>query len=277
MILHKEKDIIFIMKFNQNTKAVFLDTYTNIVVGDEKLDIILSPSLYWVKKVKLPVKYVREAKKLLFSLFEDILPDGNYSYSTYKEDDEFYIFAYEDKVILDLLMTQGISSSNISSIHFAQSELDKVDGAIKINERQSIYVKDSIVTLVPCCWIEENGSLNLKDMKLSKHTINLQHFGHIVDNSSLKQIATVVIAFIILILSELFIVKSNIDKIQTQTQEVASKYELKPTMFQNKAVLKKYNSIHVAQTNFRQEMSKALKQKGITTITYKNKVLKVGS
>ncbi|MCF6330915.1 MAG: hypothetical protein L3I99_05145 [Sulfurimonas sp.] len=265
------------MKFNKDRKTIFLDTYTNIVLGDEKLDVILSPSLYWVKKVKLPVKYVRDAKKLLVSLFEDVLPEGDYSYSTYKEDDEFYIFAYEDKVVLDLLTTQGISPNNISSIHFAQSELDKIEGAIKINEKQSIYVKDSIVTLVPCCWIEENGSLNLKDMKLSKHTISLQHFGHIVDSSSLKKIAAVAIAFIVLILSELFIVKSNINKVQTQTQELASKYELKPTMFQNKAVLKKYKSIHATQTNFRQEMSKALKQKNITTITYKNKILKVGS
>lgn len=269
------KGIIFIMKFNQNKKIIFLDPHTDIVVGDEKLDIILSPSLYWVKKIKLPVKYVRDAKKLLVSLFEDILPDGDYSYSVYKEDEAFYIFAYEDKVILDLLITKGITPNHISSIHFAQSELDKMDGAMKINERQSIYVKDSIVTLVPCCWIEEKGTLNLKNIKLSNHTISLQQFGHIVDGTSLKKIAAVIVIFIVLILSELFIVKSDIKKVQTQIKELAIDHKLKPTMLQNKAILKKYKSIHETQTKFREEMSKALKQKNIKAITYKNKILKV--
>ena len=273
------------MKFSQNKKTVFLDPHADIVVNDEKLNIILSPSLYWVKKIKLPVKYVRDAKKLLVSLFEDILPNGNYSYSVYKdttqdepsEEGMFYIFAYEDKVILDLLTSNGISSSSISSVHFAQSELDKIEGAIKINETQSIYVKDSIVTLVPCCWIEESGSLNLENIDLSKHTITLQHFGHIVDNSSLKKIAAVLVVFIVLTLSELFIVKSNIQNIQTQEQELFSKYKLKQTMFQNKAVLKKYKSIHSAQTSFREELSKSLKLQDVKTITYKNKKLEVGS
>jgi len=265
------------MKFNQNRKIIFLDPHTSITLSDEKVDIILSPSLYWVKRIKLPVKYVRDAKKLLVSLFEDVLPDGDYSYSVYKDDEYFFIFAYEDRVILNLLVARGISSNNIYSIHFAQSELDKIDGAMKINEKQSIYVKDSIVTLVPCCWIEEKGNLDLKNIKLSNHTINLQQFGHIVDSSSLKKIAAILVIFIVLIFSELFIVNSNVNKIQMQTQELTSKYKLKPTMFQNKAVLKKYKSIHATQTKFRQEMSKALKQKNIKTISYKNKILRVSS
>lgn len=272
------------MKFNQDKKIIFLDPLTNITTVDGKLHIILSPSLYWVKKVKLPLKYTHDAKKLLISMFEDILPDGDYSYSIYKDkiqdknskENSFFIFAYEDKVILDLLNTKGINSNNIASIHFAQSELDIIEGALKINDKQSIYIKDSIVTLVPCSWIEEKGDLDLKNIKLSNNKITLQQFGHIVDSSSFKKIAAVLVVFIILTLSELFIVNSNIDKIHIQTQELISKYKLNPTMFQNKAVLKKYKSIHATQTNFRQEISKALNQKGIKTITYKNKILKVG-
>ncbi|MDQ7066925.1 MAG: hypothetical protein Q9M40_02365 [Sulfurimonas sp.] len=73
----------------------------------EKVSIILSPSLYWVQKLSLRVKYVREVKKLLPSIFEDMLPAGQYSYSAYKRGDDFFIFAYEDKAILKLLQDKS--------------------------------------------------------------------------------------------------------------------------------------------------------------------------
>lgn len=276
------------MKFNTDKKTVFLDPHSELVISDEKLDIILSPSLYWVKKVTLPLKYERDVKKLLVSLFEDVLPEGAYSYSVYKhiapngsapEDGKnvFMIFAYEDKVILDLLQAQGILSANISSIHFAQSELDTLDGAVKINETQSIYVKDDVVTLVPCCWIEESGNLDLTNIKLSKHTITLAQFGHIVDNKSLITIGAILSVFIVLIWIELFIVKQNISKIELESSQIFAKHKLKPTMFQNKSLLKKYKSIHENQTKLRKDFEKILKNKNITKITYKDNNLKVDS
>lgn len=265
------------MKFKVDKKTVFLDPHTELVVSDEKLNIILSPSLYWVQKITLPLKHARDAKKLLVSLFEDVLPEGIYSYSVYKKDEYFYIFAYEDKAILDLLQTQGISSANISSIRFAQSELDALEGAVKINDTQSIYVKDSVVTLVPCCWIEESGDLDITNIKLSKHTITLAQFGHIVDNKSLINIGAILSVFILLIWVELFIVKQNISKIELESSEIFAKHKLKPTMFQNKSLLKKYKSIHTNQTKLRKDFTKELKNKNITKITYKNNKLKVNS
>ena len=265
------------MRFNHNKRIVFLDPNSELSVGREKLHIILSPSLYWVKKVQLPVKYVREVKKLLISLFEDTLPEGNYSYSAYKggEEGEFFIFAYEDKTILDLLAKQNIPLSSISSIHFAQSELDNLQGALKINETQSIYVKDGIVTLLPCCWIEESGELNLTFLKLSKHKITLAQFGHIVDNSVLMKVGSILSLFILLSWVELFIVKQDIQKIETKSSELFTKYKLKPTMFQNKALLKKYKKIHTQQTKLRADFAKELRKKGIKKVAYKNKILKV--
>ena len=216
-------------------------------------------------------------KKLLESLFEDVLPEGTYSYSVYKEDEYFYIFAYEDKTILDLLQSQGISSANVSSVRFAQSELCNIEGAVKINETQSIYVKDEVVTLVPCCWIEESGDLDLSNIKLSKHTIALAQFGHIVDNKSLVKIGAILSVFIVLILVELFIVKQDISKIELSSSEIFTKHKLKPTMFQNKSLLKKYTTIHKNQTKLREEFTKNLKKKNIKHITYKNNKLKVDS
>jgi len=269
------------MKFNADKRIVFLDPDSDIhVTNDEKIDLVLSPSLYWVQRVKLPIKYVREVRKLLPSLFEDILPKGNYSYSVYKdeiEENTYFIFAYEDKLIIDLASSFGINSSNIASVRFSQSVLSELQTALKINETQSIYVKDGVVTLVPCCWIQESGEIDLQTLKLSKHTLTLAQFGHIVDNSSLYKIAGVMVAFSVLFLSEYFITQQKISTLQTQKNELFSKYKLKPTMFQNNALLKKYKDIHNNQTKLRDQLSKKLKEPKIRLITYKNNQLKVES
>lgn len=242
-------------KFNQKLKTVFLDADSPVLNTDEKVNIILSPSLYWVKKVTLPLQYAREVKKLLPSIFEDTLPDGKYSYSVYKEGEDFFAFAYDDRAILELLEQKGMSPSNIADVYFAQSELSFIDGAVKINETQSIFLKDDILILLPCCWAEESGDLNLDDMVLSKHSISLAQFGHIVDSSSLYKIAAVVFALIFLMGSELFISSQKISDIESLKEELFTKYKLQDTMFQNKAALKKYTAIHKQQTNLREYTS----------------------
>ena len=85
------------MKFNTQLKTLFLDPHSEIEHTDEKVNIILSPALYWVKRQTLPVKYIRDAMKLLPSIFEESVPEGHYSYSAYKDGDTFVLFAYDDK------------------------------------------------------------------------------------------------------------------------------------------------------------------------------------
>jgi hypothetical protein len=224
-------------------------------VDGEKVNIILSPSLYWVKKLPLPVNYIRDVKKLLPSIFEETLPVGNYSYSTYKSADEFVIFAYEDKLILDAISKSGISSANIANVYFAQSELESIEGAVKINETQSLYVKDGIVVLVPCCWIEESGDLDLSDIELSKHKIALQHYAHIVDNSSLYKIGAILLVLSVLIFAEYFITIQKTSETLALKDEIFTKYNLKQTTMQNKSMLKKYKNIHETQIKLREATS----------------------
>lgn len=246
------------MKFNKQLRTIFLDPNSKPFKIDERVNVILSPALYWVKKVKLPVKYVRDAMKLLPSIFEDTIPDGNYSYSAYKDGDEFIIFAYEDKLILDTMMLKGIQNSNIAKVYFAQSELGDIQKALKIDESQSLYKKDDIIILVPCCWLEEAGELDLSDIKHSKHNISLAQFGHIVDNKSLYKIGAILSMFILLAVVELFITTDKIQQIEMDRDGLFEKYHLKATMFQNRAMLKRYKGIYNQQSRLREYISNIL-------------------
>jgi len=271
------------MNFKHSSTALFLDPSSTATVEyekGEKLNIILSPSLYWVKKIVLPVKSVREAKKLLESIFEDSLPEGHYSYTAYKSGDEFLVFAYEDKKILSLLNAKNINMVDVRSIHFAQNEFNSLEGAVKINATQSMYLKDEVLVLAPSAWISESRELDLGSMELSKHTIKLQQFGHIVDNKSLYRVGAILVILALILMVEIFVASSKKDAVVALQDEVFSKYKLQSTMFQNRSTKSKYKNIHKTQTKLRQYISyfltmKLKKMQKITLIEYKNKILYV--
>ena len=246
----------------------------------KKVSIVLSPALYWVKKLSLPVKYARDVKKLLPSIFEETLPEGHYSYSVYKSGDEFFGFAYEDKKIIDLLSKNEINSADINGVYFAQSELSDITMPMEINPTQSLYVKDELVLLAPTTWFSEHESLNLSNITLSKHTIKLQQYGHIVDNSSLYKIGAMLGVLALLLLVEIFITTSKRDAILDAKDEIFSKYRLQPTMMQNRSTLAKYETIHERQSKLRESISyflalKLASSQKITLMEYENKTLSV--
>lgn len=271
------------MTFKRSSTTLFLDPNSDAILEYEKgdkLNVILSPSLYWVKKLTLPVKSVREVKKLLVSIFEDSLPEGHYSYTAYKSGDKFLLFAYEDKKILSLLNAKGVNLVDVSSIYFAQNEFTSLEGALSINATQSMYVKDELLVLAPSAWISESKELDLKNVELSKNTIKLQQFSHIVDNSSLYKIGAILVILAIILLVEIFVASSKRDAIVELQDEVFSKYKLQSTMFQNQSTKSKYNTIYKTQTKLRESIALFLTMKlkatqKITLIEYKNRVLHV--
>lgn len=267
-------------KFKNSYKTIFLDPFMESVQVEGKVNIILSPSLYWVKKISLPVKYTREVKKLLPSLFEDILPEGNYSYYVYKEDDAYVVFAYEDKMILELMAEKGISPSQVANIYFAQSEFCSLDGAYKINDKQILMIKDGIVIVVPSYWVKEAAPLQLDDLKVSKHTIVLQQFNHILKKSSFYKIGFVLLFLIVVIFGEWFITLNKATHIADQRNAIFTKYGLKPTMMQNSAIDAQLQKIYEKQMKLRKYIETFLKlhlakDEKISYIGFDSKVLTV--
>jgi hypothetical protein len=252
------------MNFNKNYKTLLLDPHAKKFALDERVNLILSPSLYWVKKLSLPLKKASEVKRVLPSLFEDTLPKGEYNYYVYKEGEEFFAFAYDDRKILELIEQKGLSSSNVKNIYFAQSELGFIDGAVKINETQSIYKKDDILILLPCCWIDEKGALDLEGLTHSKYSISLTQYGHIIDSASVYKIVAILALFVILVLGENYMIQQKVNLLDEKKESEFTRHHLKATMFENRSILKKYKTIYNTQTKLRQAMSTILSLRGVT-------------
>lgn len=263
-------------KFKRQVDTIFVDSNSADFHIESSVNVILSPSLYWVKKVSLPLQSLREVKPLLESLFEDMLPEGRYSYEAYKFGDEYFIFAYEDKYILDLLAQKGVPASKINGVYFAQNEFLHLEEAKKIDESEVILVKDDIVILLPAKFTAAQNMLDVTEIKLSKHRITLKQFGHILNEKSLYTIVALFVVLLLLVATEYIITLNKIDKLQTQRDNIFHKYALKPTMMQNRSLLKGYEESYKRQMQLRKVLGVVLgmhlkpKHK-VKFIAYKNR------
>ena len=80
--------------FRSKAKAFFVDIDSSSYLLGEPGNVILSPSMYWGKRVNLPVQIRREEKSLILSQFKENLPEGKYSTSTNTYVTTYLIFDY---------------------------------------------------------------------------------------------------------------------------------------------------------------------------------------
>ena len=244
--------------FRSKAKAFFVDIDSPPYLLEESVNIILSPSMYWVKRVTLPVKYLHEVKSLIPSLFEDNLPEGKYSYSAYKDDDSFLIFAYNDKEVLDLVAEKGVSSANINNIYLTQSEFDTIDAPIRINETSVLSLQNGVVVKLPSALAPEADALDLNTHTFSKHTIHLTRFNQIADKKSQMVFASILGFLIVMFTTEWLITSSKVTTIMGKKSEVFTNHNLPSTSFQNEAIHAKLNTTFERQSRIRDILNLAL-------------------
>jgi hypothetical protein len=273
--------MILFLKFRQKAKMLFLDSAHSVDVdSQQQYHIVLSPSLYWIKKATLPVKYLHEVKKIAPTLFEERLPSGNYNYFAYKDGDDFIVFAYEDSKILSLLVEKGIALHQVRSISFAQSSLESLQEPLAINDKSVITKKDGVVILLPRVWFDDVKEINDSVLNSSKYTIRLEQFSHIVDKTTLYKIGALLLLFIFVLLGEYFYYYQNYKRVEREKEAIFQSYKLKPTLMQNRAILESYKKRNLKEQKLRQYITDFLKlnlHKGekILSIDYDGKKLQV--
>ena len=244
--------------FRSKAKAFFVDVDSPAYLLEAPVNVILSPAMYWVKRVTLPVKYLHEVKGLIPSLFEENLPEGKYSYSAYKDGDSFLIFAYNDKEILDLLSDKGITSANIANVYLAQSEFDTIDSPLKITDRSVLSLQSSVVVKLPSALAPDAAELDLQSHTFSKHSIHLTRFNQIADRKSQMVFASIFGFLIVMFATEWLITSSKVSSVLQKQGEVFSSHNLPATSFQNEAIHAKLNTTFERQSRIRDILNLAL-------------------
>ena len=244
--------------FKSKAKAFFVDTNSPPSLLEGPINVILSPSMYWVKRVKLPVKYLYEVKSLIPSLFEDFLPDGKYSYHAYKEDDSYLIFAYNDKEILDLIASKGISSAQLKNIYLAQSEFTNITAPIKVSGEDILSVEEGVVVKLPTLLAPDAVTMDLIDHQFSKQNLHLTRINQIADKKAQITFGVILITMILLFATEWIITSSKVSTVLQKQGKIFETYSLAATSFQNEAIQAKLNNIFIRQSRIRDIFNQAL-------------------
>ncbi len=199
----------------------FFDTEIN-----EKVDVILSPEFYWIKKIDIPIKSLKDAKKLSKTLFK---LEGDFIYDAIEVDGKYFAVAIDKNLKID------IPQRYINSIRLGQSELYGFD-CIKIDENHYIQKIDDMLFCFPtpaknCTKLQKA----LDIITLSNQKINLNRLN--VDKSI---IVFSVLIFILInagLILNIISTKKEIQKIQNNTQNFLQKHNLPPTTFQLNSIL----------------------------------------
>lgn len=267
--------------FKSNKFIALIDKQTGEMQVKDKINVILTPSYYWIKRAQLDVKFTSMALKYAPSVFEGMLPKGNYDYYAVKTKKEYLFFAYDPDEIISSLGDKGIQESQISGIYFAQNELEGISTAVECNSEDALVVHKRTVLQVRKYLVDSSSlSSDLDQIKeLSKHKITL-HKSSVTH--SLKELAPLMYVLgllIVLYSAQLFFTYAQQQKVRSQPS-VFSEYGLPATFVQNSSIEKKLRKSFKEQKSFRKLVFAILKlplsqRQRMQVLNYEKEIFKI--
>lgn len=230
-VLQPQHSVYFI---DRNSQPLSLDS-------KEKVNLILSPSFYWVRREKLPVRFAYQAKGLLPSVFDGLIPEGEYQYEAVKDGEDYLVFAYSNKDIIEALESLGIRFSQINNVYFSQIELGELEEPLLIDEQWALYGQDGITAVVPASLVQARRYVEerLPQIRLSRHKLTLSKFNLFIDQQTFNYAASILIGFIVLFIVEFWMLKQEKRQMLSEQERIYSEYRLPMTSFEVEAIKKR--------------------------------------
>lgn len=146
-------------RFAKNEGVIYLSKDgCHTIKNGKKFRIIISASMYWVKKCSLPVKKCSEAKKLAPSFFDSFLPDGEFTYEAFFLSDNTYaLIAFDSEEICKIIKSSEINFNHISAVYFAQSEFTKLEEPLILVKNRAIIVNEDVVLDIPQAYLSQKA------------------------------------------------------------------------------------------------------------------------
>lgn len=230
---------------SNNSKKVFLSTNTKIA-STVKVNIILSPELYWVRIFDIPVKNTTYARHVLPTLFEDVLSNtSELSYQVLKlEENRYLCFAYINKTIFEAIKKSGISLSLVDNIYFAQNECINLK-EFNFDNKSFIYSTDNILIKVPNYMPINpiNLNENINKIQLTSHKIDIKLYNNVLSSKQIYSILVIILCICFINMYKFFDYENQITKIYNQLEIEKKQSKLPSSMLQTNSILKKYETM----------------------------------
>jgi len=224
--------------------TIFLHFKTPVSKFTGKLNIILSPQLYWVRYFELPLNSTKEVLEILPNLFDEYILENDLSYYTVKQKDgRFVAFAYNKTKILEYLKKASISVEQISNIYFAQIEFKKFIEqssltCIKVDSVCLSYI-DELLVQIPVCFDKNiNNSIDIQSLQLSKHTINLTNQSKYFTKELVYKLSLIFFILIILNVSKIVSLEFKKSSLPMKIDTIKTKYNMPNSLIQTKSIIK---------------------------------------
>ena len=158
------------LKRSSRRVIIFHENMGRIDENVKEYDIFLTPKYYIVRREKLPIKFLFQAKKLAPSILDELIEDSeDTSYVVYRDKDEWVFIAYNPKIIYDESIKIGLDPDNARSMYFAEQIRDRLKQPICLGD-SALAVVEGYVTLIPKSFAGENGckSIDVASLELPK-------------------------------------------------------------------------------------------------------------
>lgn len=244
-------------------KKLFLCLDSKVDIKD-RVDIILSPEFYWVRVFDIPVKNTTQARHVLPTLFEDVLETTNeLSYQVLKlEDSKYLCFAYINKKIFEAIKNAGISSSQVNSIYFAQTECQGFKQFTVCN-KAFLYTQDEILVKVPNALLTQSIHLEekLEDIKLSSNKVDIKLYNSSLSSKQIYSLLIVMLVICFVNIFKLFDYSSEISNLEEKIESTKKASKLPNSMIQTNSILDTYKLKQKSQIELREAISYILEDK----------------
>jgi hypothetical protein len=239
------------MRSDRTLTRVFVDSATEKVSAEGELDIVLSPSFYWVKYSELPVRSIREVMRLMPAIFDDILPEGSYRYHARRKGEGYLLFAYDQQAILQQLASKGVEPSRIASFSLAQGEFEEYDKAVRIDEASVLICREGIVIKVPSGMVADAVDLSLSKKGNPSERIGFTPYASWGTARELAWAGSIAVGAALVLGLQWWMVAKENQTLNERLGEVQTHHQLKPTTMQNDAVLGALERRHSTQVQMR--------------------------
>jgi len=245
--------------FNKHTKETFFIPKNFDKQITSKCNLILSPEFYWAKRVTLKISFAYEVKKLAPSLFDGVLPSGDFKYSAFKlSKDDYIVIAYDMTSIKKTLRQLNIDVDLIEKIYLAQSEFLGKEISLRVNETCGMTSLDGVLVYTCLNFIDTNTYVDdvIKSKKLTNNQIYSKQYQKL--NIQPKQLTVLIwIAFLlnaIVVLDTIKIEKIK-SKLISQKEDFMEKNALPKTSFQLKSIQDELQIIDTSQSDLRNSIN----------------------
>ena len=142
-----------------NRKLLLIYESMPAVNSSERIDIMLTPQDYTLKREEIPLKYHYQAKKIAPSLFEGLLENAEeYAYFVYQQQESWIFIAYHPEQIRNLLQKKGIDLDHVGKVFFAQQAQSHFSAPLWLDTKKALGVVDDMVVILPRTYMEKDVS-----------------------------------------------------------------------------------------------------------------------